>query len=755
MFAGYELLDDIGQEGGMGSVYRARETHSNRIVALKMLRIDRMRSEELVHRFQLEVRTAANLQHPNLLPIFDVGEHHGQLYYTMKLASGGSLARQLRDHRWSIPRSDSATALQTQRAIGRLLKSAADAVHHAHERGVLHRDLKPGNLLLDEDGAVYVSDFGLAKQLGSDAELTRTQGLLGTPAYMAPEQAEPGGRNVTARTDVWALGAILYELLTGSPPFTGETPLQLLDAIRTREPRAPSAVHPLLDRDLVVICLKCLEKDPARRYASAADLAADLDCFLESKPISARASTRTELLVKWWTRNPVVAPLATGLLATLLLGIAATSWQAIAASRARDRALTLLRQVEQANGTLFDIFSELDITRVRNGSEPIEAVLAGKLIEAGRTLETRAIPDPILLTRLQTQLGQTLVNLGFASNAVVFLEASLPVRRLHLGPTHPDTLSSMDNLAVAYREMGDLERALPLAEETLRQRKATLGPLHHDTLRSMSNLGIVHTARSDLTNASGLFEATVAGMRATLGPSHADTLEALNNLAVVHQALERFDDAGKLFAEVLETRRSIMAPDHPGTLTSMNNLAWNMKKQGKASEARQLLEETLRLSRTRLGEDHPETVTTLSNLALTYEPGDKPDLGLDLLEEALRRMRGRVGNQHPSVIGILNNLGSAYQSRSKAHIAVPLLQEGLAIARLKLGADHPDTLNLMNTLSLAYYDTSRRDEAIGLQQENLQRCEARLGPSAPFTSMVSNILAQMRTDVAQRKRQKP
>lgn len=752
-FAGYELLDEIGQDGAMGSVYRAREPHSGRIVALKTLRIERMHSEEFIRRFRLEVETAANLDHPHLLPIHDVGESHGQLYYTMKLATGGSLARQLADDRWKIPLTDPKAALKAQRAIADLLKSAAEAVHHAHERGVLHRDLKPGNLLLDEDGTLYVSDFGLAKQLGSEVELTRTQGVVGTPAYMAPEQAEPKGRNVTARTDVWALGAILYEMLTGSLPFAGETPLQILDAVRTQEPRPPSTLHPLLHRDLVLICLKCLEKDPARRYATAADLAADLACFLGSKPISARAPTRTELLVKWWNRNPVVAPLLTGLLATLLLGIAATTWQAVAASRARDRAMTLLRQIERANGTLFDIFSELDATR--DSSEPIEARLARKLVETGKSLDSQAIPDPLTLAGLQARLGQTLIVLGFSSNAVHFLEASLPVRRSLLGEDHPDTLGSMDNLAVAFRESGDLNRALPLAEETLRRRRAILGTNHHDTLKSMGNLGTTYTAHGDLPKATLLFEATLAGMRATLGPSHTDTLETLNNLAVVYQYQKRYDTAAKLLSEVLETRQSSVGPDHPATLTSMSNLAMALKEQGKTSEARQLFEETLRLSRGRLGEDHPDTLTTQNNLALTYRPEDKPDLALSLFEDTLKRMRSRLGDRHPGVLSVMNNLAVAYQDRGNLAQALPLLEGSFSMARATLGADHPDTLRSMNNLALAYYDSGRRDEAIAQLEETLKRSQAKLGPADPFTRMVDQLLTGMRADYAKRKSLQP
>lgn len=351
-FAGYELLEEIGQEGGMGSVFKARDSSSGRLVALKMLRADRLRSEELIRRFQIEVEAAANLDHPHVLPIHDVGEHHGQHYYTMRLAGGGSLARQMGLGMWTVSGGDRRASRGQQERIARLMRAVAEGVQHAHERGVLHRDLKPGNILLDEDGTAYVSDFGLAKQLHTDSELTRTQGMVGTPAYMAPEQAQSGGRDVTARTDVWALGVILYELLTGRVPFEGSDALEVLERVRTEEAAAPRGMNPWIERDLEVVCLKCLEKDPRRRYGTAGELAADLGCYLESMPISARAPTQWERVVKWWRRNPVTAPLVVGTAVVLVAGIAGTSWQwrraANAEALANQRAEGERQQREQA-----------------------------------------------------------------------------------------------------------------------------------------------------------------------------------------------------------------------------------------------------------------------------------------------------------------------------------------------------------------------------------------------------------------------
>lgn len=376
-FAGYELLEEIGGDGAMGSVYRAMDPSSGRVVALKTVRVDRLKSAEILARFRIEIASAANLDHPHVLPILDTGEHEGQYYYTMRLATGGSLARQMARGRWTVPARDRRVAAERQREIARLLLGVAEGVHHAHERGILHRDLKPANILLDEDGTAYVSDFGLAKQLDSEADLTRTQGMVGTPSYMAPEQAIAGGRNVTARTDVWALGAILYELLTGQPPFEGDGPWEVLEAARTKDPVPPTAQNPCVDLDLSTICLKCLEKDPERRYGSASELASELRCVLGSLPIRARPPTQWESVIKWYRRNPVVALLILGLWLSLGLGSLVASWQwwiaretatRERAARLEADAIVLRQRIERAD-------YELDRGRISTRLANLAAVL--------------------------------------------------------------------------------------------------------------------------------------------------------------------------------------------------------------------------------------------------------------------------------------------------------------------------------------------------------------------------------------------
>jgi tRNA A-37 threonylcarbamoyl transferase component Bud32 len=300
-FGDYELLEEVAR-GGMGVVYKARQRRLGRVVALKMIRAGHLAAPVDVQRFRTEAQAAANLDHPNVVPIYEVGDHQGQHYFSMKLFSEGSLAKHL-------PR-----LREDPKAAVRILAAVARAVHHAHQRGLLHRDLKPGNVLLDARDQPHVSDFGLAKcVVGSDdpeaAGLTETGAVVGTPSYMAPEQATGTTKRLSPAADTYSLGAILYECLTGRPPFRAETPMGTLLMVLHQEPPRPRSLNPKADRDLETVCLKCLEKDPARRYPSAEALADDLEAWLDGRPIKARRGGVGERVVKWCRRRPAGAAL--------------------------------------------------------------------------------------------------------------------------------------------------------------------------------------------------------------------------------------------------------------------------------------------------------------------------------------------------------------------------------------------------------------------------------------------------------------
>src|SRR5215831_225883 len=298
-FGPYELLEEVAH-GGMGIVYRARQTQINRVVAVKLMAAGQFAAPDFVKRFRTEAEAAASLDHPNIVPIYEVGECEGQPFFSMKFVEGGSLAARISNEKFQIAQHEAAA----------LVAKLARAVHYAHQRGILHRDIKPGNVLLDAQGEPQLTDFGLAKLVERDSTFTRTMAMLGTPSYMSPEQARGEAKQLTTAVDVYGLGAVFYELLTGQPPFAGGTTMNTVRLVLEKEPRRPSALKPGIDRDLETICLKCIEKEPARRYGSAEALAEDLESWLRHEPIHARPIGTLGRLGKWTRRNPRIASLA-------------------------------------------------------------------------------------------------------------------------------------------------------------------------------------------------------------------------------------------------------------------------------------------------------------------------------------------------------------------------------------------------------------------------------------------------------------
>jgi serine/threonine-protein kinase len=306
-FGDYELIRELAR-GGMGVVYEARQVSLNRVVAIKMILSAHLASDADVRRFYVEAKAAANLDHPNIVPIYEIGEHAGQHYFSMKLIKGGNLADCIGDFTGD------------PEAAARLMATVARAVDLAHRKGIVHRDLKPANILLDGAGQPHVSDFGLAKELGSGDGLTKSGAIMGTPSYMSPEQAEATRGVIGPATDVYALGAILYELLTGRPPFRADTPLDTLIQVVESQPVHPRSLNAKTPRDLETICLKCLDKSPSQRFSSAQELAEELERFLAGERILS-SSRRLEpvRMARWMVLGALLG-------AAVVLVLAAVGW---------------------------------------------------------------------------------------------------------------------------------------------------------------------------------------------------------------------------------------------------------------------------------------------------------------------------------------------------------------------------------------------------------------------------------------------
>jgi serine/threonine protein kinase len=313
-FGDYELLEEIGR-GGQGVVYRAWQKSLNRIVALKVIGLAHWATEAHVKRFRFEAEAAAHLDDPRIVPIYEIGERDGACYFSMKFIEGGQLDKII----GSEP--------MPGRKAADLMAKLAHTLHHAHQNGVLHRDVKPGNILLDAKGEPHLTDFGLARLVETESTVTRTLEVLGTPSYMAPEQAVGNNAQVTHATDVYGLGAVLYQLLTGHPPFAGGTTYETVRLVLETQPRQPRLWNPKVDRDLETICLKCLEKEAARRYASAEAVAEEIERFLRDEPIRSRRSSQLERVWRWCKRKPLVASLIAALIVIVAVSFGGVLWE--------------------------------------------------------------------------------------------------------------------------------------------------------------------------------------------------------------------------------------------------------------------------------------------------------------------------------------------------------------------------------------------------------------------------------------------
>jgi tetratricopeptide (TPR) repeat protein len=704
-------------------------------------------------RFKTEAAAAARLQHPHIVQIFEVGEEKGCPYLALEYVEGGSLDQSLQGT--PLPPGEAALLAQT----------LARAVHEAHRRGIVHRDLKPANILLQRKSEIpnpksekegtglfsdfgfrisdfdpKVADFGLAKRLDAATAHTQSGAVLGTPDFMAPEQAGGSSKEIGPAADVYALGAILYYLLTGRPPFLAATALDTLLRVRSEEPVPPSLLQPKVPRDLETVCLKCLEKGPPKRYASALDLADDLGRFLKDDPVQARPPSAAYRLGKFLRRHkgPVLA--AALVFLALLGGIIGTTWGLISAQAAteeerlaKEESQKRLGQIEKTNDILTSIFENLDPEAEATAGTPLQAILGKRLDRATALLEGEATGDPLVVAKMQHRLGRTQLGLGYPAKAITLLSKARQTWEARLGPYHLDTLDCMNNLALAYRGVGKLAKALPLHEEILKRLTAKLGPNHQETLAEMGELAAAYRAAGKLARAQALQKQTFKRLTAKLGPDHPKTLASMNNLALAYLAAGKFAQGLALHEKNLQQTKAKRGPDHPNTLISMNNLAAAYQAAGKVAQAVALYKETLKRMKAKLGPDHPDTLVTMNGLASAYHAAGKLAQALPLMEETLERRKATRGPDHPETLRSMNNLGVAYQSAGKVALALPLFKETLQRMKASRGPDHPDTLTAMNHLAGAYRAAGKLAQALPLYKDTLERMQVNLGPNHPHT----------------------
>jgi tetratricopeptide (TPR) repeat protein/tRNA A-37 threonylcarbamoyl transferase component Bud32 len=757
----YELLQEIAR-GGMGIVYKARQVSLNRLVAVKVILSGELASEKERQRFQVEAEAAAGLDHPNIVPVYEIGESAGRRFFAMKLIEGTSLARAVKDGRWADG------TMPSQQSVARLAAAVARAVHYAHQRGVLHRDIKPSNILLDQGGQPQVVDFGLAKRVESTASLTGTDALLGTPAYLAPEVAGGSGRNYTTAVDIYGLGAVLYEMLTGHPPFRGPSAMDILRQVTDEEPVPPRKTNPAIARDLEIICLKCLHKEPKSRYGTAEELAEDLERFVRGEAILARPSTAWERGWRWCRRNrgPVLA--ASLLFLALSLGLVGTSlalaWALEAEAQARadrddkDNALQLEakqreRAVEAEGNAVerqadMEAFAKFLVEQVLAAARPedfeggvgVDATIKEAIDAAVPKIAEIFAGRPLAELRVRSAIGSTYYWLGEYQASIVQDKLALDLARNWLGPYHEDTLEIVHSLGLAHLEAEQLQIALPLLEENLRLIRVHLGPKHRTTPVAINGLAMAYREAGRLQDALPLFEESLRLRTEALGPSHPETLTAMNNLADTYRQAGRLNEAVPLLEETWRRRADTLGATHPRTLTTQANLALAYKGVRRLQDALVLRLDSLEGMKEKLGLCHPITITNLVNLADLYWALNRAAEVVPYLEEARAATTDKLGLAHADTLRIMELLASTYGRAGKRDQAIALGQETLRLREEHLGPMHPDTITSMNNLAFDYRAAGRLNDALRLYEETLSRVKAAHGPSHPHTMITTYAL---------------
>ena len=746
-------------EGGLGAVFVALDSELNREVALKQILEKRADDLVLRARFLMEAEITGRLEHPGIVPVYGLGTYsNGRPYYAMRFIRGDTLKDAITAfHADPALKTDPGRhSLELAKLLRRFL-DVCNAIEYAHSRGVLHRDLKPSNVVVGKYGETLVVDWGLAKPLGArdsesptnDEQLlppsslsgsadTLPGSVLGTPSYMSPEQAAGRLDDLGPASDVYGLGTTLYFLLAGRDPFERGEIESVLKRVRIGEFPRPREVNPRIDPALEAICLRAMARVPEDRYASARSMADEIERWLADEPVTAWREPLMRRVRRWARRHRLaVTAAAASLVVALAASVAIAVIQSLAVerervlteneSKAKTLALTRLGQVEKANELLGSIFKDLDPRAERKGHKPLRVILGERLSLAAASLKGEATGDPLTVAMQQDILGTSQNGLGNTAEAITLLTQASRTREAMLGPSHPDTLDSRNNLADAYATDDRPEEAIPIHEVTLKARETTLGLNHPDTLKTKSALAFDFYLSGRLEEAVAMNEETLKAREIHLGIDHPDTLESRVSLAAVYSEIGYPDKAIAMYQEALKRYEANFGPEHPDTLAARAGLALAFREAARAPEAIVMLEATVKSQESRLGFDHPETLTSRVLLAASYKSAGQMPEAIALYQELLKVDESKYGLDDPVTLDCRMRLGESYLDANRAYEAIEVYEATLKLCEIRFGHDGSQTLSCRSRLADAYRIVGRLAEAITLLEATLKSQEEKLG----------------------------
>ncbi len=751
---GYKLLRTLGA-GGMGIVYEAEQERPKRRVALKVLS-HALVARRMFQRFDLEAQVLARLQHPNIAQIFDTGtlrsDGRDRPYLVMELVEGEPLTRY----------ADRSKLNVRQRL--ELILAVCEGVEHAHQRGVIHRDLKPGNILVDKTGRPKILDFGIARVTNADVRVTTLHTsagqMIGTLPYMSPEQVRGQSDEVDIRADVYALGVILFQLLTGELPLdlSGRTVIEAARIIAETDPPALGTVNRSLRGDLEAIVAKALEKDLGRRYASASALAADINRHLGNEPILARPASNWYQVRKFARRNkPIVAGVATAFVA-LVLGFVVTRVQLARALRAEELAEARLVQVTEANavaaataaraervsGFLRSTFSLAD-PDARGGRELTVRVL---LDETAKRISGELHDDPLVEASIHLVVGRGYGSIGLYPQAEGQLRDALRLYEDQLDPHHSDAAVARNRLAEALMQRGSLAEA---ERYVMQIRSAPFSAISRDDeqrIVATNTLGRIRFRQGRLDEAERLFTEAADARAARFGDEDRMSVVYATNLGVAWLRLGKLEQAEAVFRRTLKLRRSLYADGRRHIAESLNNLGSTLRAGQKFEEAEAVFREALDIFRRLFPNDHRQKQTALSNLGGVLLAQRDFDAAEPIARELLDVRRDMYGEENALVAKAMHNLGVVLHAKGDYQQAAELLVEALAMRRRILGEEHWRTAVAKTSLARAYKSLARLDEADHLLGEAQITFLGQFGENDRRTLKVKKIRNQIAQDRA-------
>ncbi len=659
-FGDYELLEEIAR-GGMGIVYRARQISLRRIVAIKRVLAGTLASKEAIERFVNEARTAAQLDHPNIVPLHEVGVYQGHHYIAMGFVNGKSLDYAIKDN------------LPTPESVAKVMIAVSEAISYAHSKGIIHRDIKPSNILIDETGIPRVTDFGLAKQLNQDDSITATGQVLGTPSFMPPEQAAGRIDAVGPHSDIYAMGAVLYVLLTGRPPFKAASSMQTLTQVLQQEPVSPRSLNPSVPRDLETITLKCLEKSIVHRYGSAKELAEELRRFVEKRPILARPISRPMRLWRWSCRNPVTATLVSALLCSLIAGTAISSWfawkerlRAIEENKAKLIAESQ-RDIAQGLNALVteDILGRADIWNQAEDQSKVNPniTIQETLDRAASLVAVRFSDKPEVESAIRRALGTAFTALGKHDQGIEQLEAALKIDQKLSSVSDIDRIETEYTLAKSYWLDGQPKKADEMFRICLEDAKAKLGPKSREALVAQTSLGFILLEHSP--ESLSLLEDLIPIVESSFPPDDTDVLHFRNTLGLAQQKAGQMPKALANFTTAHSYAAVKLGDDNPLTMMLLNNRGRWYLLQGQPAQAIEIFEILEpRVSRL-LGKGNPNAILTRCNLGYCCLKLEQYDRASTLLSEVVPEMINGLGKSSPqskrAMLGLIESLVMNHQ----------------------------------------------------------------------------------------------